>query len=199
MEWRDSRKVRKQFPIPLKLGTELLRLRRCVLLRGGVLTSTVSLRIVEATEQDIPLILQFIRELAVYEKHLDYVENNEDRLRRTIFSKDRGIHAIIAYEGEVPVGYAVFYYTYSTFVGRRGLYLEDLYVKPESRGKGFGRALLSYLARTARAHDCWRMEWAVLNWNQPAITFYQGLGAVPMNEWTTYRISGAAMDRLADD
>lgn len=163
------------------------------------MTSSVSLRIVEATEKDIQLILQFIKELAHYEKLLDRVENNEDRLRQTIFSEDRDIHALLAYEGGVPVGYAVFYYTYSTFVGRRGLYLEDLYVKPEARGKGFGRALLSHLARVAKAKDCWRMEWAVLNWNESAINFYQGLGAVPMTEWTTYRLFGAALDRLADD
>lgn len=161
--------------------------------------SPVSLRIVEATEQDIPLILQFIRELAQYEKHLDQVENNEDRIRRTIFGEDRDIRAVIAYEGEVPVGYAIFLYTYSSFVGLRGIYLEDLYVKPEARGKGFGRALLSYLARVARARDCWRMEWVVLNWNESAISFYQGLGAVQMNDWTTYRIFGDALNRLADD
>ena len=163
------------------------------------MTPSLSLRIVEATEQDIPLILQFIRELAHYERLIDQVENNEELLRKIVFGADSDIHAFIAYEAEVPVGYAVFFYTYSTFVGRRGLYLEDLYVKPEARGKGFGRALLRHLARTAKDHDCWRMEWAVLNWNEPAINFYQSLGATPMNEWSTYRISGVALDRLAHE
>ena len=161
------------------------------------MSPSLSLRIVEATEQDIPLILQFIRELAHYEKLLDQVENNEDLLRKIVFGADSDIHALIAYENQVPVGYAVFFYTYSTFVGRRGLYLEDLYVKPGARGKGFGRALLRHLARTAIDRDCWRMEWAVLNWNESAISFYQSLGAIPMNEWSTYRISGPALDRLA--
>ena len=169
---------------------------RCL---GGIVTSSVSLRIVEATEQHIPLLLQFIRELAHYEKLLDQVENNEDLLRKIVFGAGSDIHALIAYEGDVPVGYAVYFYTYSTFVGRRGLYLEDLYVKPEARGKGFGRALLGQLARTAKDHDCWRMEWAVLNWNESAINFYQSLGATPMNEWSTYRISGVALDRLANE
>ena len=163
------------------------------------MSPSLSLRIVEATEQDIPLILQFIRELAHYEKFLDQIENNEDLLRKIVFGADSDIHALIAYEGEVPVGYAVFFYTYSTFVGRRGLYLEDLYVKPDARGKGFGRALLRHLAKTAKDRDCWRMEWAVLNWNEPAISFYQSLGAIPMNEWSTYRISGPALDRLAHE
>ena len=164
-----------------------------------MVTSSLSLRIVDATEQDIPLILQFIQELAHYEKLFDQVENNEDLLRKVVFGADSDIHALIAYDAEVPVGYAIFFYTYSTFVGRRGLYLEDLYVKPEARGKGFGRALLSQLARTAKDKDCWRMEWAVLNWNESAINFYQSLGAIPMNEWSTYRISGAALDLLAQE
>lgn len=163
------------------------------------MTSTASLRIVEATEQDIPLILQFIRELAQYEKLLDRVENDEGRIRRTLFAGDGDVHAVIAYKGDVPVGYAVFFYTYSTFVGLPGLYLEDLYVTPEARGHGFGRELLSYVAKAARARGCWRMEWAVLNWNEPAIRFYEGLGAVQMDEWTTYRLFGDSLNRLADD
>lgn len=177
----------------------LIVFRIVFLMQEGTVTAPESLRIVEAREQDISLILHFIRELARYEKLVNCVENDENLLRRILFRENRDIHAVIAYEDAVPVGFAVFFYTYSTFVGRRGLHLEDLFVKPEARGKGFGRALLSYLAKRAKADGCWRIEWAVLNWNEPAISFYQALGAVPMNEWTTYRLFGPALDSLAED
>ena len=159
--------------------------------------SSGSLRIERATERDIPLILEFVRGLAEYEKHLDRVEATEERIRETIFGTEPSAQVLFAYENETAVGFVVFFYTYSTFVGLPGLYLEDLYVKPEARGKGVGRALLRFLARLAKEKNCWRIEWAVLNWNESAIRFYKGLGAVPMDEWSVYRLSGEELDRLA--
>lgn len=150
-----------------------------------------------AKEHDVPLILEFIRELAEYEKLLHGVKTNEERIRDTIFGAEPAASAILAYDLDRPVGFAVFYYTYSTFVGLPGLYLEDLYVKPDARGKGVGRELLRYLAKLARQKGCWRIEWAVLRWNEPAIRFYRGLGAVPLEEWAVYRLSGEPLDRLA--
>lgn len=150
-----------------------------------------------ATERDVPLILGFIRELAEYEKLLDRLETSEERIRNTIFSAEPTASAILAYVVDRPVGFAVFYYSYSTFVGLPGLYLEDLYVKPDARGKGVGRELLRHLAKLAQRKGCWRIEWAVLNWNEPAIRFYRSVGAVPLDEWAVYRLSGEPLDRLA--
>lgn len=163
------------------------------------MTSTGSLRIEPATERDIPLILEFVRGLAEYEKHLDRVEVTEERLRKTIFGPEPAAEILFAYANSVAVGYAVFFYTYSSFAGLRGLYLEDLFVKPEARGKGVGRVLLRYLARLAKEKGCGRIEWAVLNWNEPAIGFYKSLGAVPMDEWDVYRLSGDKLDQLATE
>ena len=143
------------------------------------------------------LILEFVRDLAEYEKHLHRVEATEERIKKTIFGAEPAAHVLFAYLNDVAVGFAVFFYTYSTFVGLPGLYLEDLYVKPKARGKGVGRALLSYLARLAKAEHCWRVEWAVLHWNEPAIRFYRSLGASPMDEWDVYRLSGDKLDLLA--
>ena len=161
--------------------------------------SSESLTIEPATERDIPLIIEFVSGLAEYEKNLNKVEATEERIRETIFGPEPAAQVLFAYENDSAVGFAVFYYTYSTFVGLRGLYLEDLFVKPEARGKGVGRALLSYLARLAKEKNCYRIEWAVLNWNESAIRFYQRLGAVSMNEWQVYRLSGAALDQLAEE
>jgi GNAT superfamily N-acetyltransferase len=161
--------------------------------------SSESLRIEPATERDIPLILEFVRGLAEYEKHLDRVEATEARIRQTIFGAEPAAQVLFAYENETAVGFAVFFYTYSTFVGLQGLYLEDLYVKPEARGKGVGRALLRYLARLAKEKGCYRIEWAVLHWNEPAIGFYKNLGAVPMDEWAVYRLFGEPIERLASE
>ena len=163
------------------------------------MVSSGSLRIEPATERDIPLILEFIRGLAEYEKHLDKVEATEKRIRKTIFGAEPAAQVLFAYENDTAVGFAVFFYTYSTFVGLPGLYLEDLYVKPEARGKGVGRALLGYLARLAKAKGCRRIEWAVLHWNEPAINFYLKLGAVPMDEWAVYRLFGEPLERLAEE
>lgn len=160
--------------------------------------STSGLRILPATENDIPLILEFIRDLAIYERHLDRLEATEERLRQTLFSGEPAASVILAFHGDNPVGFAVFYFTYSTFVALPGLYLEDLFVRPEARGLGIGKQILSYLARLAKDKGCWRIEWAVLHWNQSAIGFYQKLGAVAMDEWSVYRLFGAPLDQLAE-
>ncbi len=163
----------------------------------GIETAPASFRIEKATTEDVPLILQFVRELAEYEKLLDRVTTTEDRVRETLFGANPCAHALLAYDNAQPVGFAVYFFNYSTFVGRPGLYLEDLFVRPEARGKGFGRELLAHLARIAVDHGCRRMEWAVLNWNEPAIGFYKGLGADPMNEWTVFRLSGKVLEDMA--
>jgi GNAT superfamily N-acetyltransferase len=159
--------------------------------------SALSLRIMEATEKDTPLILEFIRQLAEYEKHLDKVEATDARLRRALFASTPKASVIFAYQGDRPVGFALFYYTYATFVAQPGLYLEDLFVTPAARGKGVGRELLGYLAKLALEKDCCRIEWAVLHWNEPAIRFYENLGAVANKDWATYRLSGQPLESLA--
>ncbi len=161
------------------------------------MSSSESVRIEPASERDIPLILEFVRSLAEYEKHLNYVEATEERIQETIFGADPVAHVLFAYENEKTVGFAVYFRTYSTFAGLPGLYLEDLYVRPEARGKGVGRALLRHLARLAKEQGCYRIEWAVLRWNEAAIGFYENLGAVPMDEWNVYRLSGDKLARLA--
>lgn len=161
------------------------------------MTSSAMVRMVPATEKDTPLILEFVRALAEYEKHLDYVEATEERIRKTLFGAEPTASVLFAVIGDKPVAFAVFYFTYSTFVSLPGMYLEDLYVKPESRGQGVGRQILQYLARLAKEKNCWRMEWAVLRWNEPAIRFYRSLGAVEMTEWAVYRLSGSPFEQLA--
>ena len=157
------------------------------------------LQIRPATAQDVPLILEFIRGLAAYEKLLEEVEATEARLHETLFGAKPLASCVLAYQREHPVAFALYYFTYSTFAGLPGLYLEDLFVKPEFRGHGFGRALLRHLAKLAKEEGCWRIEWAVLPWNKPAIGFYESLGAIPMDEWAFYRLSGAALNKLAAD
>jgi len=152
----------------------------------------------QATEQDIPLILGFIRQLAEYERLSHEAVMTEATLRESLFGPRPHAEVLLAYAGDKPVGSAVFFHNFSTFIGRPGLYLEDLFVIPEMRGKGFGRAMLVELARIARDRKCGRFEWAVLDWNEPAIQFYKNLGAVPMNEWTIFRVTGDALDRLAN-
>ena len=158
-----------------------------------------SLTIRPATESDVPLVLEFIRELAVYEKLLDRVEANEARLREALFGTTPVASCVLAYQAELPVAFALYYFTYSTFAGLPGLYLEDLFVKPDFRGQGLGHALLQHLAKLAKDRGCWPIEWAVLHWNQSAIRFYEKLGAIPMNDWAVYRLSGAALSKLADE
>jgi GNAT superfamily N-acetyltransferase len=151
-----------------------------------------------ATVEDVPLVLQFIKALAEYEKMSDEVRASEAGLRAALFGPKPDAEVVIAWAGTEPAGFALFFHNFSTFVGRRGLYLEDLFVKPEWRGQGIGRQLLVHLARLAVERDCGRFEWAVLDWNEPAIQFYRGLGAHPLNEWTIFRVSGEALRRLAE-
>jgi GNAT superfamily N-acetyltransferase len=160
-----------------------------------------AIQIRPAVVDDVPLIFALIRELAVYE-HLDHtITATEQSLRETLFSPDgkpTGAEIRIAsFEGK-PAGFALFFPNYSTFVGRPGIYLEDLFVRPEFRGKGVGRALLREVAALAVQRNCGRLEWAVLDWNSPAIGFYKKLGAVPMDDWTVFRVVGDALKKLAD-
>ncbi len=162
---------------------------------AGERRSSISLR--SATATDVSLILTFIRKLADYEKLAHEVEADEDLLRQSLFGPRCYAEVVIAsYKGE-PAGFALFFHNFSTFLGRPGIYLEDLFVDPEMRGRGIGRALLSFLAALAVGRGCGRLEWAVLDWNVDAIGFYKRLGARPMDEWTTFRISGEALQELA--
>lgn len=150
-----------------------------------------------AEEKDTAVILKFIRELADYEKMLDEVVATEDILREWIFEKKKA-EVIFALEDEEKIGFALFFHNFSTFLGRAGIYLEDLYVKPEKRGKGYGSALLKKLAQTAVERGCGRLEWWCLDWNRPSIDFYLSLGAEPMKDWTVYRIAGDTLRGLAE-
>ena len=151
----------------------------------------------EATESDVPLILTFIKALAEYERMAGQVVATEERLRGSLFGPRRYAEVLIGEEDGQPVAFALFFHNYSTFLAQPGLYLEDLFVKPEYRGRGYGRMLLARLARIARDRNCGRFEWWVLDWNEPAIRFYKNLGAEPMNEWTVFRVTGEALERLA--
>jgi len=164
---------------------------------AAVPRSPVDFRIEPATERDVPLILQFIKGLAEYEHLADRVCATEDGLRASLFGPDAGAEVVIAYAESEPAGFALFFHNYSTFLGQRGLYLEDLFVLPQWRGRGAGRALLAHLARIAVERNCGRLEWAVLDWNMPAIRFYQSLGARPMDDWTIYRLADEALRQLA--
>lgn len=150
-----------------------------------------------AERKDIPLILQFVRELAEYEKMLDQVIADPDTLESWIFDGHKA-EVIFALENGVEVGFALFFHNFSTFLGRAGIYLEDLYVKPELRGKGYGKALLKKLASIAVERGCGRLEWSCLDWNKPSIDFYLSLGAEPMSEWTVYRIAGDSLKKFAE-
>ncbi|HET7459958.1 MAG TPA: GNAT family N-acetyltransferase [Longimicrobium sp.] len=150
-----------------------------------------------ATVDDVPLILRFIRGLAEYERLADQVVATEDGLRETLFGPRPYAEVVIAEEVGEPAGFALFFHNYSTFLGRPGIYLEDLFVLPELRGRGIGRALLAHLARLAVERGCGRLEWWVLDWNEDAIRFYRGLGAEPMDDWTVFRVAGEALERLA--
>lgn len=151
----------------------------------------------KAEAGDVSQILSFIRELAEYEKLLNEVVATEESLRNTLFGETRYAEAIIGTFNGNPVGFALFFHNYSTFLGKPGIYLEDLYVRPEMRGRGFGKALLSFIARLAVDRNCGRLEWSVLDWNKPAIDFYKSLGAIPLAEWTVHRLVGEALKKLA--
>ena len=150
-----------------------------------------------ANEHDCALILQFIKGLADYEKMSDQVVATEALLREWIFDKKKA-EVIFACADGREVGFALFFHNFSTFLGRAGIYLEDLFVMPEQRGKGYGKALLKQLARITVERGCGRLEWACLDWNRPGIDFYLSLGAVPMDEWTTYRVTGETLQQLAE-
>jgi GNAT superfamily N-acetyltransferase len=156
-----------------------------------------ALRIEQATERDVPLILRLIKGLADYEKMADEVTATEEGLRATLFGPHPSAEVVIAYAGDAPAGFALFFHNYSTFLSKPGLYLEDLFVVPELRGHGFGKALLAHLAALAVERGCGRFEWSVLDWNEPAIGFYKKLGAKPMDAWTIFRVTGDALHALA--
>src|SRR3984893_8885067 len=151
-----------------------------------------------AQVEDVPVILQLIRHLSAYERAPDEVTATEEHLVEVLFGERPAAEVLLAFEGQTPVGFAVYFYNFSTWLGRSGLYLEDLFVKPENRGKGYGRALLIELAKIARDRGCGRMEWAVLDWNEQAIKFYRALGAKPMDEWTVFRLTRDGIARLAN-
>jgi GNAT superfamily N-acetyltransferase len=150
-----------------------------------------------ARVEDVPIILELIHDLATYERAPTEVTATEEDLVEVLFGEKPAAEVLLAFENETPAGFAVFFHNFSTWLGRRGLYLEDLFVKPEKRGKGYGRALLVDLAKIALERGCGRMEWAVLDWNEPAIKFYRALGAEPMDEWTVFRLTRDGIARLA--
>jgi GNAT superfamily N-acetyltransferase len=161
-------------------------------------TSNSKLRIAPASPTDVPLIRQFILELAEYERATpDEVPVTERDLQETLFGATPAAEVLIAYLNEQPAGFALFFHNYSTWLGKRGIYLEDLFVRPGARKHGVGFALLRVLARIAVDRGCGRVDWAVLNWNELAISFYKQIGAKPMDEWTTFRLSGAALEKVA--
>lgn len=158
----------------------------------------MSLNIRPATREDAALILRFITELAIYERAEHEVKTDAAGIEASLFAENASARALICERDGQPIGYAVYFFNYSTWLGRNGLDLEDLYVTPDTRGTGAGKALLKHLARIAVAQNCGRFEWSVLDWNEPAIKFYKSLGARPQDEWTTYRLTGAALLALAE-
>jgi GNAT superfamily N-acetyltransferase len=160
-------------------------------------TAQQKLEIRAGTRADVPIILQLIRDLATYERAPKEVTATADHLQDVLFGNKPAAEVRLAFEGDTAVGFAVFFQNFSTWLGRPGMYLEDLFVKPEYRGKGYGRALLVDLARIAHERGCGRMEWAVLDWNEPAIEFYRKLGANPMEEWTVFRLTRDGIAKLA--
>ena len=155
------------------------------------------IRIAPAREEDVPVVLRLIRALGEYEKLSDHVVATEADIREAIFGPRPLAEVVMAFDGDTPVGFALFFHTFSTFLGRSGLYLEDLFVLPEWRGRGVGRRLLTHLAGIAVARGCGRMEWAVLDWNESAIGFYRRFGASVMDEWRLCRLTGDALTRVA--
>lgn len=151
----------------------------------------------KATKADAGLILGFINELAVYEKMEKDVKASIEDIEKSLFSKNATAHALICQMDEIAVGYAIYFYNYSTWLGKNGLYLEDLYISPKYRGCGAGKVVLRYLAQQAVSKDCGRFEWCVLDWNEPAIKFYESIGAKPQNEWVIYRLSGDELQNFA--
>ncbi len=161
--------------------------------------SIVDFTIREATKEDVPVILDFIQALADFEHLSDLVVATEVLLEETLFGSRKVAEVVLGFEGEEPAGFALFFHNYSTFLGRPGIYLEDLFVKPEFRRKGYGKILLAHLAKIAVDRKCGRLEWSVLDWNTPAIDFYKSLGAVPMEEWTAFRLTDESLTKLANE
>lgn len=151
-----------------------------------------------ATGRDVALILDFIRELAEYERLSHEVVATEGSIREALFGERPFAEVLLAFAGDEPAGFALFFHNFSTFLGQSGLYLEDLFVRPEHRGAGFGRELLIRLARLAVERGCGRLEWSVLDWNEPSIGFYESLGAAAMDDWTVYRLTGGSLEQLAE-
>ena len=158
-----------------------------------------SFTIRKATIDDCHIILQFIIALAKYEKLAHEVVASTEKLQQTLFQDPSYAEVILGFEDDTPVGFALFFHNYSTFLAKPGIYLEDLFVAPEYRGKGYGKALLQRLAKITVQRDCGRLEWSVLDWNRPAIDFYLSLGAKPMSEWTTFRLTGPELASLGED
>lgn len=160
-------------------------------------TNIENLKIRETSEEDCSLILSLIKEIAEYEKMSDEVIATEESLKESIFKNNRAEVVILELD-EKAVGYALFFYNFSTFIGKSGLYLEDIFIKKEARGKGIGKEVFKFLVKKAREEGCKRMEWTCLNWNEPSIKFYKSLGAVPMDEWTIYRLTEKEINRLSE-
>jgi GNAT superfamily N-acetyltransferase len=160
-------------------------------------SSVPRLEIRSATKSDAPVIFSFIKKLADYERLSHEMVATEELLRKTLFGRQRTAEVAIGYYKKEPVGFVLFFHNYSTFLGRPGLYIEDLFVDESYRRRGFGRALLLYVARLASERGCGRLEWSVLDWNEPAINFYKKLGAIPMSEWTVFRVTGESLVQLA--
>ncbi len=156
-------------------------------------------KIVEAVESDVPQILAFIKGIAEFEKLLHAVEATEETLAESLFGETRYAEVLLAYEGEIAVGYALYFFNFSTFMGRQGLYLEDLYILPEKRSAGYGRKLLRKLARIAIEKNCGRMEWSVIDWNTRAFDFYESIGAKAESEWVLHRMTTDAINKLATE
>ncbi|SDW49014.1 L-amino acid N-acyltransferase YncA [Pseudomonas syringae] len=156
------------------------------------------LEIRPATVADVSQILAFITELAIYERAGHEVKASAEDIQRSLFADNAPAKALICLNDGNPIGYAVYFYSYSTWLGRNGVYLEDLYITPEQRSVGAGRTLLRHIAREAVAHDCGRLEWSVLDWNEPAIRFYEAIGAAPQSEWVRYRMEGAGLLEFAN-
>lgn len=158
-----------------------------------------SFQIRAATKDDVPVILSFIQKLADYERLSHEVVATEAGLRETLFGRRRTAEVALAHYKRAPVGFVLFFHNYSTFLGRPGIYIEDLFVDEAFRRRGFGSALLRYVAKIAKQRNCGRLEWSVLDWNEPAINFYRKLGALPMSEWTVFRVTGENLTKLAGD